>query len=78
MPLQGFGLAVDLALALGVLEHAALAGQHELPPPVAYGFADQHLVGAETVERGRIEMGVAKVQGTEKQPRRIPRVRRGA
>ena len=32
---QGFGPAVDLALALAVLEHTALARQHELPPPVA-------------------------------------------
>ncbi len=76
--LQGRGPAVDFALALRVLEHAALAGQHEFLPPMAYAFADQHLVGAEAVERRGVEMRVAKIQRAMQQPGGVARVRRRA
>src|SRR5687767_10160369 len=56
------GTPVDRPLPLLVAEHAAFAGEHDLAPAVLERPPDQRFIGAEPVERRRIEVGEAQIE----------------
>src|SRR5687767_650079 len=78
MLLDRLGPSVDLALALRIPEHAAFGGEDELVAPRLERPAEQRLIGAEAVQRGRVEMRVAGIQRLEEHGRRCLRLRRRA
>ncbi len=59
---QGGRAAIDQALAVLVEPQAALGSQVERAVAVLQHLADQGLVGAEAIERGGVEVGVARVE----------------
>ena len=64
--LEDFGTAIELPLIPAA--QAALGREDELPAPITENLANQGFIVPKTIDGGRVEEGVASVQGAFQHP----------